>query len=133
MRVQWMPNLLAQLNAMGHKAELLTCDAKEMEARLLRIAKLRHARRYRDLGDAAPAFEPTDWVFPTLESDKEYVIGFNFAPKHMIDVYEQHFAGAGFNVVFVDAAHLQRGPGPGYKGGTYGSAMRLHARVARAR
>lgn len=118
-RVQWLPNLIAQLNQLGHKAELLTCNASEMEARLLHIAKLRHARRYRELGDAAPAFDKTDWVFPTLESDKKYVIGFNFAPKHVIDVYEQHFAGAGFNVVFVDAAHLQRGPGHGYKG-TYG-------------
>lgn len=88
-----------------------------MRARLVQIAKLRHERQNRELGDAAPPFNEDDWVFPTLEENKTYVVGFNFIPKHMKEVHDDHFAKAGFNVIFVDAAHLRRGPGHGYKGG----------------
>ena len=116
-RVQWMPNVIDHLNKAGHVAELLTCNAETMKARLVHIAKLRHERRSRELGDAAPAFNESDWVFPTLDPAKTYVVGFNFIPKHMKEVYDEHFAQEGFEVIFADAAHLRRGPGHGYKGG----------------
>ena len=116
-RVQWMPNLIDHLNKAGHVAELLTCNADTMKSRLVHIAKLRHERSNRELGDAAPAFNENDWVFPTLDPAKTYVVGFNFIPKHVKEVYDEHFAQAGFEVIFVDAAHLRRGPGHGYKGG----------------
>ena len=143
-RVQWMPNLIEHVNKAGHVAELLTCDANTMKSRLVHIAKLRHERRNRELGDAAPAFNENDWVFPTLDPAKTYVVGFNFIPKHMKEVYNEHFAQAGFEVIFVDAAHLRRGPGHGYKGGACCAreparclwntpAAHSHPRVRRAR
>lgn len=116
-RVKWLPNLIDDLNKAGHMAELLTCDATTMRTRLVHIAKLRHERKHRELGELAPAFNADDWLFPTLDEAKTYVVGFNFIPKHMKEVYDEHFSKAGFKVIFVDAAHLRRGPGHGYKGG----------------
>ncbi len=34
-RVQWLPNLIAHLNADGHEAELVTCDSVEMKQGLM--------------------------------------------------------------------------------------------------
>ena len=95
-RVKWLPNLIEHLNKAGHVAELLTCDATTMKARLVHIAKLRHERQHRELGDSAPAFNADDWLFPTLDEAKTYVVGFNFIPKHMKEVYDEHVLQSDF-------------------------------------
>jgi hypothetical protein len=115
-KIMWIPNLVERLNNAGHVAQLLTCSADAMRVRLEQIARARHAREHRDM-EHPPPFIPDNWVYHTLEEDKEYVIGFNFIPKHMKEVYQAHFTDAGFRVIFMDAAHLRRGAGHGYKGG----------------
>lgn len=101
-------NARDELKALGHDLEVVTCNGDEMEEKLEAIARHRSARLYPD-----KPFDVDDWEFPTLDPDGEYVIGFNFAPKHMKNVYSEHFAQAGFKVVFVDACHLRKA----YKGG----------------
>lgn len=129
-----LPALVDALNAAGHKAKIEYIDEAGMIANLRKLAERAHEDAQKELPpkarkpfNASVVDEELTRASKHLKVGNKCVFGWHFAPKYMADGFDDHFVGAGFELIGIDAAHLKSGWGNGCIGGNLFTVASLTA------
>jgi hypothetical protein len=137
--IRHMQDVGAALTAAGHKFELLTMVLDEVNALLVELKEAEHNEQQATLEPGMKTKFDRETVVPIEGKQTDvFVVGWLFAPKHMVKYYEACYVNAGFSLIGIDAAHNKVGLGDGCVGGERAhsglpcskQAHTLHARCA---